>query len=81
MSETQIQIILNRLDLMEKERAEKHEVLMTELENLKLQIAPIADIYSSAKGFGNVIMWITKWIVTPLIVLLGACLTYKQYRQ
>lgn len=80
MSSEQIQIILNRLNSMDAERAEKHELLMTELTNLKQQIEPIAEIYSSAKGFGKVSVWIAKWIITPLIVLLGACLTYKQLK-
>lgn len=77
MNNPEVQQILKRLDDMEKERTEKHELLMTELANLKLQIAPISDIYMSAKGFGSVVVWFAKWIITPLIVLGGGLLTYK----
>ena len=45
------------------------------------KVNPMYDLFCSAKGFGVVSVWIAKYIVMPVIILLGALLTYKHLKQ
>jgi len=58
-----------------------HEAIMKRMDDFDEQIKPIVRIYKTAEGFGVTISWITKYIITPIIVLLGAILTIKKLQE
>ncbi len=65
---------------IKEEMQKNHAELLMQISLLKEQVDPISSIYTSAQGFGSVISWIAKWVLTPMIVLLGAMLTFKNLK-
>lgn len=58
-------------------REANHKEVMEVLQALKEQVAPVCDLYVKAKNYGSVTYWLAKYIATPIIIFLGALLTYK----
>ena len=73
MSQDQIQIILDRLDKMDIERSEKHELLMTQIQELKEKINPVVDVYSNVVGTTKVM----KYIFVGISFIVGFILSIK----
>lgn len=55
-----------------------HQAIMKRMDDFDEQIKPIVRIYKTAEGFGISVFWIAKYIITPIIVLLGAILSIKK---
>lgn len=68
-------------DTISKQLDKHHEAIMKRMDDFDEQIRPIVKIYKSAEGFGDVVIWIAKYIVTPLIFVLGAILTVKKLNE
>lgn len=80
MSHDEVSQLKKQLEQYHEDHAKAHEDMMLEIRSLNAKVEPISAIYISAQGFGNVMIWVTKWLITPLIVVLGALLTAKQLK-
>ncbi len=58
-----------------------HEAIMKRMDDFDEQIKPIVRIYKTAEGFGVTVSFIAKYIVTPIIIGLGAILTIKKLHE
>lgn len=58
-----------------KAQDETHGKMREEMSALKTQIAPIADVYNSLMGAGNVGRAIMKWVVIPASIVIGIVYT------
>ena len=58
-----------------------HSEVVNRIEALRIQVTPVCKVYESMSGFGTVVVWIGKWVVTPIIVVIGAIATYKSLKQ
>ena len=60
------------IEMQEKQDANHAELLAL--------VTPMYKVYNSMQGFGTVIAWVGKFIVTPAIIIIGGLLTYKQLK-
>lgn len=58
-----------------------HEAIMKRMDDFDEQIKPIVRIYKTAEGFGVTIFFIAKYLITPVIIILGAILTIKKLKE
>jgi hypothetical protein len=54
---------------------------MKRMDDFDEQIKPIVRIYKTAEGFGVTIFFIAKYLITPVIIILGAILTIKKLKE
>jgi len=54
-----------------------HSAVQEDIANLRNIVEPMAIAWNIANNFGTGLKWVAKYIITPLIVLLGAVLTLK----
>jgi hypothetical protein len=71
MSTEEIKSIKQQMEL-------NHEEIMNQIKLLNEKVNPICNVYDSMQGFGSTVNWFAKYIFTPLIILLGAFVTYKK---
>lgn len=69
-----------RQDAQHQEFRDTLQEVKRQNEELKEQLAPIADIYSSFKGFGGITLGFVKYIVTPIAIVIGLILSVKNFK-
>lgn len=67
-------------DIQHQEFRETLMEVKMQNQELKEQLAPIADIYSSFKGFGGITLGFVKYIVTPIAIVIGLILSIKNFK-
>lgn len=55
----------------------KHQEISKQIDDLKGQLTPIVKVYAQVTGFGDVAIWIFKYIVIPFSIILGVVLNWK----
>ena len=58
-----------------------HQAIMKRMDDFDEQIKPIVRIYKTAEGFGVTVFFIAKYLITPIIIILGAILTVKKLKE
>lgn len=58
-----------------------HDAIMKRMDDFDEQIKPIVRIYKTAEGFGVTVFFIAKYLITPVIIILGAILTVKKLKE
>ena len=78
MSNEEIRTIKEQLAEYHKDHLEAHDRMMEKIDDLETKLKPVMNIYQSVDGFGSVVVWVAKFIVTPCIIILGAFVTFKK---
>lgn len=81
MSNEEIKTIKEQLAEYHQEHLDAHDKIMDEMKSLEDKLKPVINIYQSVDGFGSVVVWIAKYIVTPIIIILGAFVTIKKLHE
>lgn len=68
-------------DTISRKIDKHHEAIMIRMDDFEKQIEPVVQLYKNAQGFGIIISWVAKYIVTPCIILIGALLTIKKLHE
>lgn len=55
----------------------RHQQMMEQVNELEKKIDPVTKVYAQVQGFGNVAVWIFKYIVIPVSILVGILLNLK----
>lgn len=76
-----MEINQTQFEQFEERMMEKFSSLEAQVESLKAQIDPIARVYGSAVGFGDVIQWLFKWLFIPASIILTIVITWKQIKK
>lgn len=68
-------------DTIQTQLEKHHDAIMRRMDDFDEQIKPIVRIYKTAEGFGVTVFFIAKYLITPIIIILGAILTVKKLKE
>lgn len=68
-------------DTIQTQLEKHHDAIMRRMDEFDEQIKPIVRIYKTAEGFGVTVFFIAKYLITPIIIILGAILTVKKLKE
>lgn len=80
MSQDDITRIIKEIQKNRSDQELVHESMRKDMEQIKMQLGPIMEVYASFQGFGSIVSWIFKFIIIPISVVIGIWISLRQIK-